>query len=705
MKTSQGRKVAVGAILLLVLAAAIAAQKAPASAEALYQEALLKKDAAGDLDGAIKIFAQVLTDFPKERRIAGLAQLQIGICYEKQGLAKAGEAYRKVLADFGDQAETARIARERLTALAAAGGSPAGAGGLVLRKLIYPEGKVSPDGKFIARENDQMDGFTVYEVGTGKDKCVVLPPSDDGACCYTVEGWTPSSQKIVLSAFVRPGLGLKLHLADIDGRDVKIITRLDTRVFMDIGGFSPDEKSLYVLVRSPDWAFQAVGHISVGDGKYAEILNLGKVSTGSLGISPDGEMLALTIFHSQGGLDSDISIMRADGQDLKPLVSGPSADQFLGWMPDNRGILFTSTRLGEQAIWALPVTRGQASGEPTFVKGIEGFISASGFTKAGTFFYTDMLRGQDVYIVPVNFDAGKRISEPVKTESVYFGRTRTPFWAPDGKSLAYIFATTQELDPFCRYILKIRTITTGRTKDILLDFKPAMYLFAYGWTSDGTAVIVRGEANGKTGLWRIAVSGGESQLIYESSRVVAWLDDGNVVFETSPTPGDMANREISIVRKDLQAGTEQELFRGKPGEILNWMSVSPDEKLLGFMINDMMSAERAPAYATIPEEGGPQVARINEPGWGSSWSPLFFWAPRNRGGTVVLLRSGAEGERSELRYYPRGSGKEERRLEFGEKVAWGELAFSPDGNFLAYVSDVKTESTFWAVENYLPAKK
>jgi Tol biopolymer transport system component len=237
-----------------------------------------------------------------------------------------------------------------------------------------------------------------------------------------------------------------------------------------------------------------------------------------------------------------------------------------------------------------------------------------------------------------------------------------------------------------------------------LDFKPARYVFASGWTSDGTAVIMRGESNGKNGLWQVDVSSGESKLIYESSRVVAWSADGNVVYENSPYTGNMAKREDRIVRKDQRAGLEKEIFRGKPGELLGWMSVSPDGKLFGIMINDMMSAERMTSYAMIPEGGGQEVVRIQNPAWAGGWSPLFFWAPQNKGGAVVLLRSG-EYEKSELWFYPQGSNAPERRLEFGDKVVWGEMTFSPDGKFLAFASDIKNESTFWSVENYLPAKK
>lgn len=90
------------------------------SAEQLYEAALLKKNADGDLDGAIEIFRQILARFPEERTVAAKAQLQIGMCYEKLGKEKAKlaqESFQKVINDYPKQVETVKVAREKLSGL------------------------------------------------------------------------------------------------------------------------------------------------------------------------------------------------------------------------------------------------------------------------------------------------------------------------------------------------------------------------------------------------------------------------------------------------------------------------------------------------------------------------------------------------------------------------------------------------------------
>ena len=99
MKT---RTIAMGMVGVLLLSMAAAGsggarQAPPAAAEKLYQEALMKKDNDGDLDAAIVLFQKILGLTPLNRAVAGRAQYQLGLCYEKLGRTEAEKAYRKVL--------------------------------------------------------------------------------------------------------------------------------------------------------------------------------------------------------------------------------------------------------------------------------------------------------------------------------------------------------------------------------------------------------------------------------------------------------------------------------------------------------------------------------------------------------------------------------------------------------------------------------
>ena len=84
------------------------------SAKQLYEEALFKKEAEGDLEGAIQLFLKIISDFPEERKIGAKAQLQIGTCYEKLGMEQAFKAYQKVVDGYPEQTEETRLARAKI---------------------------------------------------------------------------------------------------------------------------------------------------------------------------------------------------------------------------------------------------------------------------------------------------------------------------------------------------------------------------------------------------------------------------------------------------------------------------------------------------------------------------------------------------------------------------------------------------------------
>ncbi len=97
----------------------------------LYEAGLFKKEADGDLEGAIQLFLKVIMEYPEDRDIGAKAQLQIGICYEKLRVKDASEAYQKVIDNYPGQEPEVTLARARLAAL----GYPVSPGMVVRERL------------------------------------------------------------------------------------------------------------------------------------------------------------------------------------------------------------------------------------------------------------------------------------------------------------------------------------------------------------------------------------------------------------------------------------------------------------------------------------------------------------------------------------------------------------------------------------------
>ena len=110
-------------LFLLVSASMLASTSEGAQAQRLsaarelFQQALYEEEASGDLQAAIGLYRRVVEEFPTERSLAARALVQLGSCFEKLGDDQAREAYERVISDYGDQDEQARVARGRLAAL------------------------------------------------------------------------------------------------------------------------------------------------------------------------------------------------------------------------------------------------------------------------------------------------------------------------------------------------------------------------------------------------------------------------------------------------------------------------------------------------------------------------------------------------------------------------------------------------------------
>ena len=65
----------------------------------LFERALYIEEAKGDLQKAIELYKKILKQFPENREVAAMAQLHVGLCYEKLGLKEAQKAFYTIKID------------------------------------------------------------------------------------------------------------------------------------------------------------------------------------------------------------------------------------------------------------------------------------------------------------------------------------------------------------------------------------------------------------------------------------------------------------------------------------------------------------------------------------------------------------------------------------------------------------------------------
>ena len=87
------------------------------SVEETYQAALMQEKGEGDLKEAMRLYQQVIEAHEKgegDESLAARAQLRIGMCQEKMGLAQARQTYEAVRDQYPDQSQAKEEATQRL---------------------------------------------------------------------------------------------------------------------------------------------------------------------------------------------------------------------------------------------------------------------------------------------------------------------------------------------------------------------------------------------------------------------------------------------------------------------------------------------------------------------------------------------------------------------------------------------------------------
>src|SRR5437016_1908026 len=102
-------------ILTVVLAGLIVLPVAGQSTADLLQKGIYTQETVGDLEGAIKIYRQVINSASQSRAYAAQAQYRLGLCLLKKGeKAEAAKAFEKLVQDYSEERELVAKAKEQM---------------------------------------------------------------------------------------------------------------------------------------------------------------------------------------------------------------------------------------------------------------------------------------------------------------------------------------------------------------------------------------------------------------------------------------------------------------------------------------------------------------------------------------------------------------------------------------------------------------
>jgi Tol biopolymer transport system component len=658
----------------------------------IFQKALAKEKAEGNLEEAIALYQKVVTKGDDEA-LAAQAQLHIGMCYEKLGLGKAREAYEKVIERFPKQADSVRAARENLARLQKPATSGKDDGALRMRLVtsdIGPMyGAVSPDGKTLAVMDPQSLGLSFRDIETGQTRRVT-----NSKGMFLLGRWSPDG-KTLAYAVLNNDYRAEFRLIGADGSEPRTMLQ-DKDYEAGPMAWSPDGRFILGFRQKNKTGYELFV-MSVADESFQVLKTSTKaVPSWNMGFSPDGKYIAYDAPQQENSKEYDIFLLSRDTRQETRLVEHPAHDTFVGWVPNTNALLFTSDRAVSRDLWVIRTADGQPLGEPALVKKDIGEIKPLGFSSRGSFFYGTGSSQVDIYEAGIDLDKGVIVGQPQKLSQKIVGPFSSPEWSPDGTSLAY-FVERSEGGKASAYFICVRPDKKeGEERWIPIEISSNWSL---AWSADGRSFYATvQDSNRNQGLFRIDPQTGGLILLAKSGpgsliKTFAVSPDGKSVFYAH---FQWKDKLCTVIQRDLATGREKEIYRKEAGVDIGSLTVSQDARYVSFSTADLMPANEGFVIRIIDLADG----RTRDILQGKVQEHVPHVWTRDGKSILYIKKTGdANKEKGELWRVPAAGGEPTK---IGLKMErMKHLRLHPDGKRIVFASE-KVVLGVWEMENFLP---
>jgi len=685
-----------GLVLTLSLSSPALAQ----TGHDLFQQALVKEQAEGDLRAAITLYERIVQEFAGDRPLAANALVQMGQCYERLGSEEAERAYQKVLEDYADQTEIVTRARARLAALRE---PPARAdeSTIVLRQLpsndAFMDGGPLRSGRAFALIDYSTGDVALQDLVSGETRRLTHEGSWESPTRYAINVQPSpdgSSAAYTWSRETDSGNVIELRVVGMDGSAPRTLISNTDEVGYPMS-WTNDGRHIAVWVYDSQDKTGGIAWVSLEDGSMRRLATFPGWEWASLSHSPDDRFVVAEYPVEEDSGRYDLFLVATGGGGTTPLVDHPANDRLLGWLPQTDYVLFLSDRSGDWDLWGIRVGDDGVPDEPVALKRGVGNIESLGFTDDGSLvFYLYIIR-QAAFLAPFNAATGQidmAAGEPL------LGSVARPAWSPDGRYLALVRQETGPGGPgWLESSVVLRDLATGVERALAPQLDPIVP----HWFPDGSSILVAAserERPATTGrrLYRIDVGTGEAFPLLESEPDPLGMVGGA---PTGDGNGFVYALHGRLVLRDGSEGRET-VLREESGLATNLLAVSPDGAEVVFAVNDQPTDGRGVLvgngrFMAVSLSGGEarELAKVQGPGT----VYCVQWAPD---GSFLLFLQLLSDQGTALWRVPREGGDPERVWQTGERVLW--FAPSPDATQVVYTTH---EGAFevWVMENLIEA--
>jgi Tol biopolymer transport system component len=714
---------AIKSIGLALIFAFVLAGAAQQSAEQLYKTGLYEEEMGGDLQKAIGIYQDILKRFPDNRSIAAMAQLHIGLCYDKLGTSEAEKAFQNVIDNYPEQKNEVTIAREMLSRLiSAAGKGPVIPPGPKFTKIRIPTKlswsvKLSPDGKDLALISDEKIWIMPLSGNIGPDfPGKPVPLNTEGILVeWSGLAWSGDGKWI---AFNDPGmppdrLDQVIYIVPSSGgKPKKIVENFrDARVVNYRISLSPDGKTLaHSSVENKE---QHIFTTLVEGGSPKRLVDM---QAREPAFSPDGKMIAFVEDKDLGRGEGKLGLWVVPAQGGTPhLVADAGKASSPVWSPDGRMIAFLDSAKNKPINFVEIPKDWQTPGKVTSIeapKGISEVTLLAGWTpdnKIGVL----LTAKQEFALYTLPATGGQAA---IILPDCY---ALQPRWSRDGKQIFYVtFPTEPGENRFYKGFLASVPATGGAGKPLIkgpggMDIRQLPFQSGNRISPDGKTLLSSAWTPADTGgvaewpnskIWKIGLDRTESkQITHEQGRVAdmcpSWSPDGEKIafLRVSLTDDPILFSKMSLNMISSSGGELKALISESDKLILSpvW---SPDGKMIAYLTRDKKASGETPmarilnvidvASGAVRVVGEVPDANVNmELAWSPDSRRIAF-----NGDKVIKVMKVDDGKIEEI------------QTNLVDVIIW-HLDWSPDGGQFVFSGGTDPKAEFWFLENFLPADK
>lgn len=560
----------------------------------------------------------------------------------------------------------------------------AGNGRPVLQQIAVldlPYAKLSPDGKWLAYVEGRSQYLHLRNILTGEDHTLIAH------AVYPYFAWSPEGRRIAFVP-VTAKEPWQLEAIDTSTGDRRVLWRGGEPVPKPLN-WSGDGSKLLVQLVSPTAGGRTLAVLTLPGGPMTPLVS--GIEDADACLSPDG---AWVVYRAIREGNSDIFVLSLAGGKETSVAGHPATDSDPFFSADGKWIVFWSDRRGWGDFWAVPFRNGQVSGQPQLVYANIGNPYFASISNDNTVLLTGWRRAGKVDLIAVDTQTGTPLASAANTPS-FADDTFSPFW---GRTSTELFYLTRHGGRQPMRVMR-KDLRSGTESEIL---PPPLvpYLNRASLSTDGETLLFFGEdSEGQAGIFTYSLKTQKLVALIRDPRLpwnaaTDWSPDGKkVAFSIEEADGKFTVRVL-----ELRTGKQWAVAVSRVVPSPRW---SPDGSVIAYYDEDRL--------LSVPWQGGKprEVLRLpvgqhSLPGQISVEKGRMTWSPDGKKLACIVNNSSTKRMELWVVDYPGGT---HRSILTGE-VNYGpyprDLAWSPDGKYIAFSWRPKQEYEILALSNFLP---